>query len=344
MKDFIEQEIEKGLSIDEVFIYKNYDEIIKNYYSLQLNESYARYKGQYELCQYITLLITQKKLKEITFSKKELEDKNFENIFFDRITVKYGKFNNSGAYKGDIDKENFVIKHVHILVNEEDTKYESIFSVIAHELKHAWQDYKKIYDKEFTLDNLVASDKVYQECTKHLGKLTPKGLVSNIIYVGKKIEYDAYSSEFSSEFKKLLNKEKPTDINECPNLAKKIESYLYVLNINLFIECINNDKEFIGLQFSKNDILEEAKKVLNKDELTWQYFYNNYCRKIRKLFSKFCNIIANNYFEYSEELREERIKKITNESFDGVPNFRNSQRSFIVELLRQNNLIEYEER
>ena len=281
---------EKNYQFDELFVNIEYDQITNNSTQLHLNESDAQYKGQFALSEFLTFEILKKHSTNITisFDKQDLED-NFDNIFFNKIVVKYIKMkNNSGGYKRE-DNE------ILIFINSEDNKrYENIFSCISHELKHAWQDYKNIYT---SISNLSKTN-LYLKSVENLSK----SLAANIIYRCIKHEYDAFASEFSSEFKIEVYKNNPSSLQDCIKLARKTQVYDEIYKFYNICENLNKKEKYFN--FTKDYILNEAKEILNK-YISWEQFYKKYVNRLRKLFEKLCNIIANVYYMYIDEMEEQ---------------------------------------
>lgn len=298
LKDFIELQSNKYTELDEAYINEYYNEICENAITLHLNESNARYKGQYELSEFLTFELLKKHSKdcEIEFKKDELE--KFDNIFFDKITIKYSdNLKDSGGYKKN-KTENPNFREISISVNSnENVKYENIFSVISHELKHAWQDYKEIYVDDY-IEKIAQSD-FYKRVTKNLNKIDDEGLASNIIYRIIDIEKDAFASEFSTEFQIEVYKEKPKSLQDCIELARRSTVYNEVYTY--YSICLALDKNDSYLVFSKDELLNQARKLLKKKNLTWEDFNRKYVNQLRKLFGKLCNVVANVYYNYVDE-------------------------------------------
>lgn len=304
---------EQSRSFDMLFIQQCYDMLLENRYNYHILESDAQYKGQFELSEFLTFEILKKHSNDckLKFAKNELKNK-FDNIFFSKLQLIYKDIDNSGGYD---NKNSEIIIYIN---SKENVKYENIFSCISHELKHAWQDYKKIHT---SIKNL-SSTNLYLNSVKDL----KKSLAANIIYRTINHEYDAFGSEFSSEFKIEVYKNEPKSLQDCAELAKKTNVYNEIYQLYNICENLNRKNEYFG--YTKEFILDEANKVLDK-EITWQNFYNKYVNKLRKLFEKLCNIVANIYYKYVDE--NEKI----NESYNG------KSTKFLVKLYRKGIINEY---
>ena len=303
-----------NMLFDEYHFNKYFNELIENSNNLHLDESTARYKGQFELCEFLTFELLKKHSNNCTikFNKNELT--NFDNIFFNSIKINYdSNLNNEGGYSKKLDNE-FNLNDIIISVNSNSNKrYENIFSVISHELKHAWQDYHKMLVNS-SID-IISSSKLYKEISQNLDKLTVKGIVSQIIYRCFDIEYDAYASEFSTEFKIELYKNNPKSLQDCLEIARKIPSYSEIfkvyhwciyLDVHNILKLSTKTKE---IKITKQELLDEINRLKN-DNISWDKFKNKYINKLRKLALKICNVLANSYYEYINELENE-----INESF-----------------------------
>lgn len=255
-----------------------------------LENSNSLYKGQYELAEFLTMQVLLKHSDncEIEFSKDKL--KKFNNVFFDKIQIIYKKSKQIGGYK-------IVDNKIIITINSSEIKrYESIFSTISHELKHAWQDYKEDYNENSPSN--ISSTKQYKDITN---KLTNSDLnvagAANYAYHIYKMEQDAFASEFATALKIEINKYHPKDIQECIKLAGGIDVFADLSRYKEIFYILSTHNSIGNL--TKEGLLNELYKIKNK-RYDWNQFYHVFVRKIEKLFNKLCNIVANMYFEYEE--------------------------------------------
>lgn len=305
-RDFI---IKSNMTLDEYFVSEEYDRLNENSVNLHLNESNARYNGQFELAEFLTFEIIKKHSNDcsIEFDKESLT--NFDNIFFNKIIVNYDTKNvkNSGGYVPK-NEETLDLKEVIINVNSKDNiKYENIFSTISHELKHAWQDYKNIYKDTFLSD--ILEDEVYQNTKKYLNdKNFTKSLVARTINKSFKIEGDAYASEFSTDLQIEVYKENPKSLQDCLDLARSSDIYSEIYNSYFICSYIDEHGEIHlkDYDITKQDILDIAYEIDNKTK-TWDKFQKKYLNKIRKQFGKLCNVTANVFYKYIDEMEEKKI-------------------------------------
>lgn len=314
-KKFIEEQnimklnIKSKMLFDEYFVSEEYDRLNENSVNLHLNESNARYNGQFELAEFLTFEILKRHSNNcsIEFDKEAL--KKFDNIFFNKIIVNYTTKNiqNSGGYKPK-NKETLSLKEVIINVNSKDNvEYENIFSTISHELKHAWQDYKNIYKDTFLSD--VLEDEVYKNTKKYLNdKNFTKSFVSRIINKSFKIESDAYASEFSTDFQIEIYKKNPQLLQDCLDLARSSDVYSEIYDSYFICSYIDKHGEIHlkDYDITKQDILDISYEIDNKTK-TWDKFQKKYLNKLRKQFGKLCNITANVFYKYIDEMEENKI-------------------------------------
>lgn len=291
-------------TIEESNILLSYKEIVKEDYRILksinmfhprniFENSNALYEGQFELAEFLTmkLLLKHSYNCEISFNKNELT--KFDNIFFDKIKVKYKSLKNMGGYKYE---NNEVI----IIINSSEIKrYETILLSISHELKHAWQDYKEDYNDNSP--NKISNTKQYKDITN---KLTNSNInvmgAANYAYHCYKMKQDAFASEFATALKIEMNKNNPKDINDCIKLAGTIDIFTDLIRYRDIFNILSTHKSIGDL--SQEKLLNELYKIKNK-KYSWDQFYNVFVRKIEKLFKKLCNIIASLYFEFEEDTK-----------------------------------------
>lgn len=305
LKCYIEQKLNEGLIPEEEQLVKYYYKWLsklKFWSPLRILEvSTGLYDGQHSLADFlakeIVLAVKPNENKTISFTKKELEQRHYSNIFFDKIVIKYQNNEHLAGctFKNDI---------LNIILNSKElTKYQTICSAISHELKHAWQDYKT--DFSDNAPSKISNTKQYKNIINKLNNenISVSGAASYAYHIIN-VERDAFTSEFSSELKILIKKRKPKSINECIDLAKEINIFNDVCTFKYLYEYL--DKNGDTGQLSKEDLLDELSKIKNK-KYTWKEFYYNFVRKLEKFHDKMCNIIALLYFEYAGPEKKESI-------------------------------------
>lgn len=260
--------------------------------------SNSLYNGQFELADYLAREIGTvfSKNKTLTFTKDQLKDK-FDNIFFDKIEVNYKSMpgENIGGYK-------FKNGTVIININSEDvTKYQSICGSISHELKHAWQDFKT--DFSDNSPSIISNSPTYKEIVKELNNknLTISG-AANYLYHIYKIEADAFASEFSTELKICINKNKPKEINDCIEYAETINIFGDLIIYKSLINKLNKQHDVYGI--NRDSLLKEINKLAKKN-YSWEDVNKKIFRKIEKLYNKLCHNIATLFYEYEENTTKE---------------------------------------
>lgn len=272
-------------------------------------EHYGKYDGQIELAQTLSKELYNSYPENdeiITFDINDSDITGFENIFYHKLTVKWG--NKIGT--GYIPQNNFDIKSqkfkeiiIKIDSYNNSTK-KRIFKSLMHELLHAWHDYNSnIFDdngklKGKSLITLGSESKYYHNIRKDKPITKPELFAKNLIYLLTKFEGNAYSSEIYGELENCENE--ILSWKDAWTLFRNSSTYKSILNLYINLQNIQNKSD----EFKK-DFVNYYNKFMNSS-LTLNKIQKKLLVKLNNLFDHIMKNCAKIYYEWSSKKQEEK--------------------------------------
>lgn len=173
----------------------------------KINESHGSYIGQKEL-----LIDLSKEIwkhlkngnKENTFTLYEEDLDDYENIFFDTLTIEITDSGNTGyiAKKSKYNEKGHFFNLVYIQINRNEcNSYDEILRILMHEMLHAYNHYQSFEKKsKNNLIDLIQSGTSYNKTLQGITTgLTPDNICKRIINNIRKLEQNAYINELTTE-------------------------------------------------------------------------------------------------------------------------------------------------
>lgn len=264
-----------------------------------INEKYGVYNGQVDfvvqIADYIekNLFLTSNDELEIEILGDDLVDEKFENVFFDKLIIKYQKGIRHSGYVSLNDNFNEKTKRLNkviIYLNDTDIKrnYNNTISTLIHELTHAWEDYNRNITNNLTLNDLISQKFGYKENIKQDNSDNfYKTLAKQIEYYLSKFEINAFLSELSVSLHK--NRKKIHGYSDALNLFKKDDTWK---TYETLYNTINN---FSEIELSKFTMTYNS---INKTSFTENKLLKKLNNRFEKVFRKVLTNVPKIYYDY----------------------------------------------
>ena len=264
-----------------------------------INEKYGVYNGQVDfvvqIADYIekNLFLTSNDELEIEILGDDLVDEKFENVFFDKLIIKYQKGIRHSGYVSLNDNFNEKTKRLNkviIYLNDTDIKrnYNNTISTLIHELTHAWEDYNRNITNNLTLNDLISQKFGYKENIKQDNSDNfYKTLAKQIEYYLSKFEINAFLSELSVSLHK--NRKKIHGYSDALNLFKKDDTWK---TYETLYNTINN---FSEIELSKFTMTYNS---INKTSFTENKLLKKLNNRFEKVFRKVLTNVTKIYYDY----------------------------------------------
>lgn len=217
----------------------------------------------------------------IMFVCKDIPE--LKNNYFDIIYVNFDDNFYDSSIKGEYDitnaKERFVdgrFEYITININKNVDKGK-IYSILEHELNHAYTDLQKLINKSDSLEINTIKSK-YHLLSHNENDSDFDKLVKNICYLLDKYEQSAYLAQFDG----ILGDTKFNNIQDAFNkiydseLYKQIKEFEKIIRSNdddIFDALCKSYRKVYNVRYSNEKILN----VLNKD---WDHFWNKFVNHI----------------------------------------------------------------
>lgn len=236
-------------------------------------------------------------------SKEDLIDEEgkefFQNIFFKKIIIDSSISNLNTAYipnKSKYEEESKLLDVVYIKINTiEENTYDKLVRSLAHELTHAYENYKRLLNKKDSLKELSDKGTQYYKAIQYDNDGSLNDTVKRIQYLLTSFERNAFLTEIHTSL-----------------LGKKIRTY----------------KDAIE-EFKKSDIWKQysiLKSMTDNKNVNWQDLCDTYneefdtsyslnkfkkwlTNSIQKAYQKMMKLIPKVYFDYYEEQKKKEIKE-----------------------------------
>lgn len=279
-----------------------------------INEKYGAYDGQVkfivELSKYIYSQITNNKDNiKFEIDRNDLIDAGFINIFFDKITIYYGKHLELGyiAKQNNFNIKDKTLKNVTIYLNIKN-RYDNIVTALIHELIHAWDDYNRYLNNTTTLYDICSGD--YK---RNIKELTTDNdwelLVKRIEYQLTNFEVNAYLSELTVTLYKSNTKIK--------NYKDALELFRNEDDWRNYTDLYNILGEFNETQ--RRTFTSTYNKLYNKEYTENKLFkklFNRFERVIQKILSNvpkiYYDYATNNTITENRQMMTDYIKFLKN--------------------------------
>ena len=260
------------------------------YIDYNLTESAGLYDGIEDLCKFLSNKIKahQEREFDITYSNTELSDKS--NIFFKNIILRCersNKYDNDGEYvlNRDIDYDdstklfNCVVINLYLTLKHNQT---AVYSILLHELTHAWDDYNGFLKKSSPLNKINH----YKNILNALDGSGAKKILGQILYYITPSEVNARMAELSGVINDNMNPQ------EALQEIKKSSIYQNYINIGKWVKAIYDDK--IDKKFI-SELCNEYNSVYNKNYTEYKIrilLYKQYRTAMNKINSNIGKICA----------------------------------------------------
>lgn len=260
------------------------------YIDYNLTESAGLYDGIEDLCKFLSNKIKahQEREFDITYSNNELSDKS--NIFFKNIILRCersNKYDNDGEYvlNRDIDYDDSTKLFNHVVINLYLTlkhNQTDVYSILLHELTHAWDDYNGFLKKSSPLNKINH----YKNILNALDGDGVKKTLGQILYYITPSEVNARIAELSGVIKDNMNPQ------EALQEIKKSSIYQNYINIGKWVKAVYDnklDKKFIS------ELCNEYNNVYNKNYTEYKIrilLYKQYRAAMNKINSNIGKICA----------------------------------------------------
>lgn len=236
-------------------------------------------------------------------SKEQLIDEEgksfFENIFFDKIIINASRDNDDTAYlpaKSHYVDKTKSLDVVYIKINtKEDNDYDKLVRALAHELTHAYENYKRLLNGKDSLESIVKKGTRYYNAID----ISDDGSLEDTI---KKIEYRLTSFEknaYLTELRVSLEGKKIRDYKQALSIFEKTDVWKQYMSIYSIINDKNVDwQDFCDTyneEFDTNYTVSKFKK----------WFTN----RVNKVYNKMMKLVPKVYFDCYEEQRNKEISE-----------------------------------
>lgn len=285
----------------------------KEEFDLDINNGYRfliERHGSYDgLMEFVVAIATQlaediKGNDEVKYelSKKDLIDEEgkefFQNVFFDKIMIDSSISNNSTAYlsnKSHYDEKSKLLDLIYIKIDsKEENTYDKLVRALAHELTHAYENYKRLLQGKDSLSSLVSRDTKYYKAIHYNNDGSFEDCVKSMEYYLTSFEKNAFLTEFRASLE-----------------GKKIRDYKDALE-----------------DFKKTEIWQQYNGLHNlmKNDIDWQDFCDTYneefdtdyspsrfkkwiTNRIEKTYQKMMRLIPKVYFDYYDTQKKKEIEE-----------------------------------
>lgn len=251
-------------------------------------------------------------------NKSDLE-KYYDTIFFDKLIIQFDKkYTAYIANKSHYDNINKTFDVVYIsLCPKEYNTYNSITSVIMHEMLHAYNHYQSyLKNSKFKLIDLTNKNSKYYKTIITDKNITPSNICKRIINNISQWEQNAYLNELTVELE--TNK---FDFNKFKNIndAYKVAVDIF-RNSDVWTQYSTLWNYITELQYKGNDSdkteFANTYNEINKTSLT----YNKIYKKLDGLFNKILERIERTVPRIFYNYYEEQLKNSVNETIFGRQN------------------------
>lgn len=276
-------------------------------YMFLISEKHGTYDGLMEfvvaIAEQLATDIDGNEQVKYELTKEQLIDEEgkefFENIFFDKIIIDASLNNNDTAYLSA--KSHYVdntksLDIVYIKINtKEDNNYDKLVRALAHELTHAYENYRRLLSGKDSLESMVKKGTRYYNAIDISNDCSLENTIKEIEYRLTSFEKNAYLTELRVSLE-----------------GKKIRDYKQALSI-----------------FEKTDVWKQYMSIysiINNKNVDWQDFCDTYneefdtnyttskfkkwmTNRISKVYNKMMKLIPKVYFDYYEEQRKKEINE-----------------------------------
>ena len=263
------------------------------YIDYNLKEFAGLYDGIEDLCNFLSNKIRSHQEKEFKIIYRDEELSRLHNIFFKYIVLKCersNKYDNDGEYElnsyidydRNEDKMNCVVIHLYLssIHNQQD-----VYSILLHELTHAWDDFNGFKKQSSSLKRVS----YYKNIIKALDGEGAQKTLGQILYYITPSELNARIAELAGS---LYIEDDIVDAHRALQIIKNSDIYKNYIHIGEWVDAIYNDK--LDKSFIDN-ICNEYNIVYGKDYTEYKIkklLYNQYQSAINKIESNIGKICA----------------------------------------------------
>ena len=204
---------------------------------------------------------------------------NYFNIIYVNFYDNFYDNSMNGEYDSSNSKERFIdnkFEYITININKKVDKVR-IYSIIEHELNHAYTDLKKLTNKSNSLE--IESIKSKYNLLDHGDKDSKfDAIIKDICYLLDKYEQSAYIAEFDG----ILGDTKFNNIQDAFNKIYDSELYKQIKEFEKIIRS-NDDDIFDALCKSYRKVYNvkySNEKILNVLKKDWNHFWNKFVNHI----------------------------------------------------------------
>lgn len=297
---------------DETFVWhfrEEFDLDYNNGYKFLLSEKHGTYDGLMsfvvEISKQLAQDIEEGKGNSIRYelNKDDLIDEEgkefFQNIFFDKIIIDHSTTNKNSAYlpnKSHYDENKKLLDVVYIELNgNEEDNYEKLVRTLAHELTHAYENYKRLMTGKDPLSTLVSKNTRYYKAINYYNDGSFEDCVKAMEYVLSSFEKNAFLTELEA----ILSDKKVHSYQDALNLFKKTEIWQKYNGLyNIIHDEETNWEDFTDTyneEFETNYSVTRFKKWLTN--------------RVDKTYNKMMKLVPKIYFDHYEKDKKEEIKE-----------------------------------
>lgn len=203
-----------------------------------LLEKYGVYDGLHELMAHISKDIRKEIKKqpdgfELRYNKTDFKD--IQNVFFENLIIDIDTTSDSGGEYEDAQarlSDDMLIENVYINIYSNDLKY--IFSVLYHEITHAYNHWKMMVKSPYGIADLCDQD-MYDEIMPSATDSNELEFVKRTLYFTLKPEQNAFIAQLAGDLKNKYGNTKKLKISSPVEALEYIKSTkLYKTYKNLF--------------------------------------------------------------------------------------------------------------
>lgn len=235
-------------------------------------------------------------------TKDQLIDKEgkefFQNIFFNKIIIDSSTSNTNTAYmsnKSHYDEKTKLFDLVYIKIDTNiENNYNKLVIALAHELTHAYEDYKRQVNGNDSMSSLVSKDTKYFKSINYNNDGSFEDCVKAMEYYLTSFEKNA----FLTEFRATLEGKKIRDYKDALEEFKKTQTWK---QYNGLYNLINGDIDWQDFcdtyngEFDTNYTVSKFKKWITN--------------RIQKTYNKMTKLIPKIYFDYYDEQKKKEMKE-----------------------------------
>ena len=269
-----------------------------------INEAFGVYDGQVkfitDLCKHIIYAVNQDDSAYMfELNKKDLDE--YENVFFNHITIKY-KRNVATGYipRDNYDENTKLMKDIEIHVDRNEyPEYDSLVTCICHEMTHAFNAYNSYVKnaKSTLLD--ISQEHSYMRTLK-ISSSPPVMICRRICNNIRKAEQNAYISELNTA---LETHDEISNFSDALEIFKQTNVWKQYLAFVEYIDVLINK----GVSDNHINAFCDEYNDINNTTFTNEKVLNRLKQKLQNIFDKMNTLIPKIYYDFYLRHKQQNV-------------------------------------